>query len=143
MFVRAGDHLWCNWWTGTKWVWTDQGTPPRTPLQRAACRVGAGTITPSPSQGTLPFAAVLDKYGRVWVNWWNPLGLSWVWTFLDRPEASILPKMIDAVIVADPSTGAEALHIYALCADSHLWRCVWDLKGSTWTDLGRMPGSLT
>ncbi|MET8160203.1 hypothetical protein ABZT47_27900 [Sphaerisporangium sp. NPDC005289] len=143
VFVRAGDDLWCNWWTGAKWAWTDQGTPPRTTLHRAGCRIGAGTITPSRSQGTLPFAAVLDKNGRAWVNWWNYLGQRWEWTILDRPEAPILPKMIGAVVVTDPSTGTEALHVYAICGDSHLWRCVWDLKGSAWTDLGKPPGPLT
>ncbi|WP_198539427.1 hypothetical protein, partial [Streptomyces graminilatus] len=42
VFVRGNDgHLWVNWWSGSKWTWSDQSTPPNVSV---ASGIGAITV---------------------------------------------------------------------------------------------------
>jgi hypothetical protein len=79
-FIRGSldEHLWMNWWDGTSWQWSDQGTPPgRRVLAGALDAVTAGNRT-------YVFTECDDAH--VWVNWLDEQG-SWHWSDQGSPPS--------------------------------------------------------
>jgi hypothetical protein len=68
-FVRGSDgNLWVNWWDGTAWQWTNQGTPPGPGVSAG---VGVVTVMDAPTAAQRPYAFVQGSDGNLWMNWWG------------------------------------------------------------------------
>jgi hypothetical protein len=77
VFVQGSDdHLWVNYWTGSRWDWADQGRPSiRIGFTRLFKRVfdSVGTLTVDQR----PYVFVRGSDDHLWVHWWT--GSEWDW----------------------------------------------------------------
>src|SRR4051812_44569305 len=81
VFARGGpSRLWCNWWTGSAWSWSDQGAPPGTAISMT---LGAVLV-----DGGRPHVFFRGGDGQVWVNWWT--GSAWQWSGLGAPPSTAI-----------------------------------------------------
>ncbi|MEV0630822.1 hypothetical protein [Nonomuraea wenchangensis] len=130
-FVIRDQHLWVRWWNGTKWIWSDQGQPPRVNLLRG---LGAVTVALKPTMSPAPFAVVVGSDGNAWVNWWD--GSSWLWYSMGSPDVVGIGSSMGVLAVTDERTGEQSLQVYVWGSDGQLWLGVTDTVTSRWAALG-------
>jgi hypothetical protein len=65
-----------NWWSGSAWSWSNQGTPSGVRLDSP---MGAITV-----DGGRPYVFVEGGDGNLWLNWWS--GSAWSWSNQGAPE---------------------------------------------------------
>lgn len=69
VFVKTTDgHLSVNWWNGSEWIWSDQGTPPSRAISAG---IGAVTVMDTPASSQRPYIFVLASDGHLWANWFS------------------------------------------------------------------------
>ena len=129
--VGADHHLHVNYWTGTQWQWTNQGTPSgTTPWVTSAI-----TFYKAPKQQIYAFVA--SQNGHLHVNYWN--GTKWAWADQGTPSGTIVFSSPSVITYLD----ASKQRIYAFVAGENGHLCVnyWNGAKWTWTDLGTPPGT--
>ncbi|MFC5700752.1 lipase family protein [Cohnella faecalis] len=78
-FVIGKDgHLWCNWWDGYEWVWSDHGRPDGTTVLLPFGVVKTGDER--------PYVFVQCSDGNLYFNWWHGAASKWQWTLHPSPS---------------------------------------------------------
>ncbi|MET9683530.1 hypothetical protein [Streptomyces coeruleorubidus] len=98
VFVQGYDSkLYLNWWDGSTWHWSAQGTPSGRLILDS---VGAITVRDAPTAAQRPYAFVIGDDSKFYANWWD--GSTWKWAdhgtatgrVLERPgELTVQDKM--------------------------------------------------
>ncbi len=115
-FVTGSEgHLWVNWWSGSAWNWSDQGTPAGISL---GASMGAITV-----DGGRPYVFAEGSDGNLWVNWWS--GSEWQWSNQGTPAGISLGASMGAITV----DGGRP-YVFAKGSDGNLWINWW--SGSSW-----------
>ncbi|HEX8738108.1 MAG TPA: papain-like cysteine protease family protein [Pyrinomonadaceae bacterium] len=77
--------MWVNWWSGSEWNWTNQGTPSAISLTDS---MGAITV-----DGERPYVFIKGSDGDLWANWWS--GSMWNWADQGTPSSIALTKNLN------------------------------------------------
>ncbi|MCW3477487.1 S53 family peptidase [Limobrevibacterium gyesilva] len=123
-FVQTPNgHLWVNWWDGSAWHWSDQGTP-------------IGGLVAGPvgvlTMNQRPYAFVRSNTGQLWVNWWD--GTAWHWSGQGTPTGG---TVVDTVGV---TTVNQRPYAFVRSNTGHLWVNWWDGAAWHWSDQGTPTG---
>ncbi|KOU40138.1 hypothetical protein [Streptomyces sp. WM6378] len=138
VFVITDDfRLWVNWWDGSKWNWSDQGTPPSRTISRP---LGVTTMRDNPNAFTRPYAFVITDDSRVWVNWWD--GSKWNWSDQGAPSGQPVKKGAGVISVQDNPTAVERPYVFVQGYDSKLYVNWWDGAKWNWSAQGAPSGRL-
>ena len=127
VFIEGRDgNLWANWWNGSAWNWTNQGTPPDT--VGFGNQVGAVTVrdTMLSMTGTnitdhpqRPLVFVEGRDGNLWVNWWERN--TWYWSNQLTPAGIGLSSAVGVVTVMDTNTSPQRPYVFIKGDDGNLW----------------------
>jgi hypothetical protein len=127
-FVQASDgNMWVNWWTGSEWKWSLQGTPPGVAIDSSM-----GTITVDDGR---PYAFVQGSDGNLWINWWS--GSAWAWSNQGRPPDVNITRSMGAITV----DGGRP-YVFVQGSDGNLWVNWWSGSAWSWANQG-LPGGVT
>jgi hypothetical protein len=137
-FVKGSDgQLWLNWWDGSAWHWTNQGTAPAVNI---AGSVGVITVMDSPSSAQRPYAYLVGGDGQLWLNWWNYT--VWVWSSLGSPSPGVrVAAGVGVVSVMSSPAAAQCPYAFVKGSDGQLWLSWWDGSAWHWTNLGTPPAT--
>ncbi|MEN8650276.1 hypothetical protein ABCR94_06470 [Streptomyces sp. 21So2-11] len=137
-FVITDDyHLQVNWWDGSKWHWSDQGTPPGRTISRP---LGVTNLRDNPNAADRPYAFVITDDSALWVNWWD--GAKWHWSDQGAPAATRVKKGAGVVSVRDNPKAADRPYAFVQGYDSKLYVNWWDGSKWNWSEQGTPPGRL-
>ncbi|HEX3108328.1 MAG TPA: putative baseplate assembly protein, partial [Thermoanaerobaculia bacterium] len=126
VFVKASDgNVWVNWWSGSAWNWSNQGTP-----SKNVEVVGASGITAI--DGARPYLFVRGSDGNLWVNWWS--GSAWTWTNQGTPADVDIVAGVGAIAVDN-----KRPYAFVIGSDGNLWVNWWNGSAWTWTNQGTPP----
>jgi hypothetical protein len=139
-FVKGSDgQLWVNWWDGSAWHWTNQGTPPAVDIVGS---VGVITVMDSPTSAQRPYAYVVGGDGQLWLNWWNYT--VWVWSSLGTPSPGVtVAAGVGIVGVMSSPTAAQCPYAFVKGSDGQLWLNWWDGFAWHWTNQGAPSSVVT
>ncbi|PSK64283.1 hypothetical protein B0E53_03766 [Micromonospora sp. MH33] len=130
VFVYTDDgHLWGNWWDGSRWAWTDIGTPGGTTV---SAPVGAVAVQTAPGSQAVPYIYVIGADGHLWWSRKNNTG-QWTWTDQGVPAGVTLHRLADpvgAVNLRLSPTQPDLPQVFVLDVQGNLWRHGFD--GLTW-----------
>ncbi|MFG2011499.1 hypothetical protein ACGFNF_20775 [Micromonospora sp. NPDC048868] len=130
VFVYTDDgHLWGNWWDGSRWAWTDIGTPGGTTV---SAPVGAVAVQTAPGSQAVPYIYVIGADGHLWWSRKNNTG-QWTWTDQGVPAGVTLHRFADpvgAVNLRLSPTQPDLPQVFVLDVQGNLWRHGFD--GLTW-----------
>ncbi len=113
-FVQGLDgRLLVNYWDGSGWHWSDQGTPSGTTAASAP-----SVVTYTESGNRLIFAFVQGQNGHLEVNWWD--GSGWSWADQDLPSQTSVTGAPS--VITYPESGGQ--RIYAFVQSANGWQ-IW------------------
>ncbi|MCE7011348.1 hypothetical protein LWC34_52355 [Kibdelosporangium philippinense] len=137
VFVRGNDgNLWLNSWTGSHYVWSNQGTPGGGIIGT----VGVMTVKDSPGGQERPYAFVRGGDGNLWLNWWS--GNSWSWSNQGAPGGGIAAG-VGTTGVRNSSGGAERPYAFVRGHDGNLWLNWWSGRAWAWSNQGAPAGGVS
>jgi hypothetical protein len=130
--ISDGGGLYVNYWDGSAWNWTDQGTPPGTTL---AGTPSATAYLVSGSPRIYTFVGSVD--GRVHVNYWD--GSTWQWADQGNPFGGAIFTPAGGAI--SYSTGGERIYAFTLYPvdPTEVLVNYWDGSAWQWQNLGAPP----
>lgn len=120
-FYDSGGNVWLNWWSGSEWLWQDQGPPP-----------GAGVFV---QEGDLPCAVTVEGRPHIflfapndlWAHWWT--GGSWAWRNLGHPPG-LANRLRMGAVTTDSGCIYVFVNAFVRTNVFELWTCWW--SGSDW-----------
>ena len=137
-FVEGNDYnLWCLWYGGSAWHWTNMGKPQGANITGS---VGVVTVMDTPASPQRPHLFVAGSDGHIWCR--SSDGVStWSWANLGKPPAANIRGLLGAVTVKDTPTSAQRPHAFVEGDDYNLW-CLW-YGGSAWhwTNMSKPQGA--
>jgi hypothetical protein len=135
-FVLGSDgNLWVNWWTGSEWLWANQGKPAGVNVSGPE---GTVTVMDTPTSTQRPYAFVLGNDGNLWVNWWT--GSEWLWADQSKPDGVNISARVGVLTVMDSPAATQRPYAFVLGSDGNLWVNWW--SGSwNWANQGKPDGA--
>jgi hypothetical protein len=132
VFVAGNDgSLYDKFWSGTQWVWEDQGTPPNVSWITSPSAVYQASV-----DRLVVFVAGND--GHLYDKFWD--GTQWVW------EDQGTPPNVDGLQLYSPSAVYQApinrVSVFVVGNDGHLYGKVWNGTDPVWVDQGVQPAQL-
>ncbi|HUP60694.1 MAG TPA: hypothetical protein VNA69_09785 [Thermoanaerobaculia bacterium] len=125
-FVKGGEgNLWVNWWSGSAWAWSNQGTP-------AGLEIAATLGTVAVDAGRA-FTFVKASDGNLWLHSFN--GTTGSWTNQGTPPSISIGSVIGSVNVS-----GNRPHLFVKGGDGNLWLLSWSGTTWSWTNQGRPTG---
>jgi hypothetical protein len=130
-FVRGGDgNLWLNWWSGSSWGWSNQGTPGG----GIAAGVGAVAVKNNSGSPERPYAFVRGADGNLWLNWWS--GRAWAWSNQGAPSGGVTDG-VGALTVDNARPYA-----FVRAGDGNLWVHWWTGRAWNWANQGSVGSGI-
>jgi hypothetical protein len=132
--VGDNGHLYDKYWSGTEWVWEDQGTPAGTSVT-----IAIGAVYQPPLDRVTIF--VIGADGHLYDKYWS--GRQWVW------EDQGIPPAVPAVSAAADSVPPSALYqptldritVFVMGDNGHLFDKYWNGRQWVWEDQGLPAGA--
>ncbi|WJK42755.1 hypothetical protein O7608_10435 [Solwaraspora sp. WMMA2056] len=142
VFVVADGRLWCRWWDGANWTWSDLGAPPGAEI---AVALGVVAVRDGPGAPQRPYVFVdaVDGAGahRAWSAWWT--GLRWQWSDHGNPLADPTYRLapVGAAVMRYAPDAPEFPQLFVIEPHRRVWQLGWDGSRWSWSDRGS-PGSI-
>ncbi|WP_326551756.1 hypothetical protein [Micromonospora sp. NBC_01813] len=145
VFLVADDQLWCRWWDGARWLWSNIGAPPE---HRDLRSLGVVAVRDGPGAPQRPyvFVSAASRSGteHIWSAWWA--GLGWQWSDHGSP-----PQVADqwhampvgAAIMRYAADAPEFPQLFLIEPYHRVWQLGWDGSRWSWTDRGSPGDDLT
>ena len=131
-FVQGSDgNLWVNWWTGSQWIWANQGKPSGV---NVGGRIGVITVMDSPTSPQRPYVFVQGSDGNLWVNWWT--GSQWIWANQGKPTGVDITATVGVITVMDSPTSPQRPYTFVQASDGNLWVNWWNGSQWSWSNQG-------
>lgn len=146
-FIKGSDdHLYVNFWTGTKWKWADQGTPPGTSVSGRLSVVTYSDPLVFVPKGVLHhryprriLAFVRSGYGHLYMHSWD--GSYWKWINLGKPPGTTYFGSPSAITYKD-GTDPRRIQTFVNGSNDHLYVNSWDGSDWQWVDQGKPPDTV-
>jgi hypothetical protein len=137
VFIEGNDYnLWCFYYTGNNWSWTNMSKPPGVNIFAA---FGAVTVMDTPTAPQRTHLFVLGNDGNLWCRW--STGAAWHWSNMGRPSTANIRASMGAVTVKDTPTSQQRPHVFVEGNDYNLWCFSWTGGSWTWTNLSKPQGA--
>ncbi|MFH8900476.1 hypothetical protein ACH4HG_29385 [Streptomyces coeruleorubidus] len=123
VFIQGYDSkLYSNWWDGSNWHWSAQGTPSGRLILDS---VGAITVRDAPNAAQRPYAFVIGDDSKMYANWWD--GSTWKWADHGTATGRVLERPGEVLTVQDNLNAAQRPYAFLITDDSELWVNWWSL----------------
>ena len=120
VFIEGNDYnLWCFYFNGSNWAWTNMGKPSGVNLRAL---VGAVTVMDTPTSPQRAHVFITGYDGNLWCCW--STGSAWQWKNMGKPSGADIRAMMGAVTVMDTPTSPQRPHVFVEGNDYNLW-CHW------------------
>ncbi|MFJ4477762.1 hypothetical protein [Streptomyces xanthochromogenes] len=135
-FVITDDsQVWVNWWDGSQWNWSSQGTPSGQPVKKGA---GVVSVRDNPNAVERPYVFVQGYDSQLYVNWWD--GSKWNWSSQGAPSGRRILDSVGTVTMKDDPNAFTRPYAFVIGDDSKLYVNWWDGGKWNWAAQGAPAG---
>jgi hypothetical protein len=140
-FARGdNNHLYVNYWDGSIWKWSDQGTPVGAVLDSRPNTIVYKEDQPDVYQGNLPriYTFVIGNDHHLHVNYWD--GSKWIWKDQGTPSGISLSNNTPSVITQMKAL-KRLIYVFVVGSNGNLYVNWWDGLKWNWANQGIPPGA--